>query len=95
MSNVESVVPIKNDLNLEEIEIGKIKEKIFTIRGRQIMIDSDVARLYHSETKYVNRVVKRNIERFPEEFCFQLTEKEYYSLKTKVDVLNLNKEKMR
>ena len=95
MSNVESVVPIKNDLNLEEIEIGKIKEKIFTIRGRQIMIDSDVARLYHSETKYVNRVVKRNIERFPEEFCFQLTEKEYYSLKSKVDVLNLNKEKMR
>ena len=41
------------------------------------MLDSDVARLYHSETKYVNRVVKRNIDRFPEEFCFQLNENEF------------------
>ena len=47
-----------------------IKSLIYTIRGKQVMLDSDVARLYHCETKYVNRAVKRNIERFPEEFCF-------------------------
>ena len=44
------------------------------------MLDSDVAMLYHCETKYVNRVVKRNIDRFPEEFCFQLNREEYDSL---------------
>lgn len=41
-----------------------------------------MARLYHCETKYVNRVVKRNIERFPKEFCFQLTENEFDSLRS-------------
>ena len=45
------------------------------------MLDSDVADLYHCETKYINRVVKRNIERFPEEFCFQLMEKEFQNLR--------------
>ena len=45
------------------------------------MLDSDVAKLYNCETKYVNRVVKRNIERFPEEFCFQLTESEFQVLR--------------
>ena len=45
------------------------------------MLDSDVAKLYNCETKYVNRVVKRNIERFPEEFCFQLEQKEFQNLR--------------
>ena len=57
-----------------ELAIEDIKNLIYTIRGKQVMIDSDVANIYHCETKYVNRVVKRNIERFPEEFCFQLNE---------------------
>ena len=63
----------------EELQImtnEEIKNLIYTIRGKQVMLDSDVAMLYHCETKYVNRVVKRNIDRFPEEFCFQLTENE-------------------
>ena len=59
------------------------------------MIDSDVAKLYCCETKYVNRVVKRNIERFPEEFCFQLTEEEYNNLKSQIVISNLEKENMR
>ena len=58
-----------------------IKTLIYTIRGKQVMLDSDVARLYHCETKYVNRVVKRNIERFPMEFCFQLNDKEFQNLR--------------
>ena len=62
-------------------EGGDIKKLIYTIRGKQVMLDSDVAMLYHCETKYVNRVVKRNIERFPKEYCFQLNDKEYESLR--------------
>lgn len=58
-----------------------IKNLIYTVRGKQVMLDSDVAMLYHCETKYVNRVVKRNIERFPEEFCFQLKEIELKDLR--------------
>jgi len=54
------------------------------------MLDSDVARLYHCETKYVNRVVKRNINRFPEEFCFQLNETEFNSLRCQIVTLNEN-----
>ncbi len=54
------------------------------------MLDSDVANIYHCETKYVNRVVKRNIERFPEEFCFQLNENEFESLRCQFVTLNEN-----
>ena len=59
------------------------------------MVDSDVAKLYCCETKYVNRVVKRNIERFPEEFCFQLTDEEYNNLKSQIVISNLEIENMR
>ncbi len=54
---------------------------IFTIRGKQIMLDSDLADLYGIETKYLDRAVKRNPERFPEPFMFQLTKEEYEDLR--------------
>ena len=56
-------------------EVGKtqIEERIFNIRGKQVMIDRDLALLYGVETKRLNEQVKRNIERFPEDFMFQLT----------------------
>jgi len=54
---------------------------IYTIRGKQVMLDSDVASLYNYTTKNINKAVKRNIERFPEEFCFQLTEEELKNLR--------------
>jgi len=60
-----------NDVNT------KIEELIFTVRGRQVMIDKDLALLYGVETKRLNEQVKRNIERFPEDFMFQLTMEEY------------------
>lgn len=59
----------------------EIKNLIYTIRGKQVMLDSDVANLYHYKTKSLNLAVKRNIERFPEEFCFQLNETEFESLR--------------
>ncbi|HSW60330.1 MAG TPA: ORF6N domain-containing protein [bacterium] len=60
----------------ELIKIDEIKSRIFTIRGVQVMLDSDLAELYNTETKFLNRAVKRNRERFPESFMFQLTENE-------------------
>jgi phage regulator Rha-like protein len=59
-----------------------IEAKIFLLRGCRVMIDRDLARLYNVETKYLNRQVRRNIERFPAEFMFQLNEKEKHELVT-------------
>lgn len=59
----------------------EIKNLIYTIRGKQVMLDSDLAVLYQVETKNLNRAVKRNSERFPESFCFQLTEEEVENLR--------------
>ena len=81
----ENKLSIQNELAIEDI-----KNLIYTIRGKQVMMDSDVANIYHCETKYVNRVVKRNIERFPEEFCFQLNENEFEVLRCQFVTLNEN-----
>lgn len=58
----------------------EIKNLIYTIRGKQVMLDSDVAMLYHYETRNINKAMKRNIDRFPDDFCFQLTKEEYSNL---------------
>ena len=58
-----------------------IKDKIHTIRGVQVILDRDLAELYEVETKYLNKMVKRNIERFPDSFMFQLTKNEERSLR--------------
>ena len=63
-----------------EKENINIEDMIYEIRGKQIMLDSDLAKLYDVETKYLNRQVKRNIDRFPEDFCFQLTKEEYHQV---------------
>ena len=62
-------------MDLIELEV-KIDERIYSVRGRQVMIDRDLALLYGVETKQLNRAVKRNIERFPDDFMFQLTKEE-------------------
>ena len=53
-----------------------IQQKIFVIRGEQVILDRDLAQLYGIETKVLNQAVKRNIKRFPEDFMFQLTNEE-------------------
>ena len=55
----------------------EIENRIYTIRGQQVMLDSDLARIYQVETKVFNQAVKRNTERFTESFCFQLTQEEF------------------
>ena len=67
-----------------EISTLQIEKKIFVIRGVQVMIDRDIAELYGVETRRLNEQVKRNIERFPEEFMFQLTREEIDYLKSQI-----------
>ncbi len=84
---------MKNEINSlvvrDNISNEEIKNLIYTIRGKQVMLDSDVARLYHYETKRINETVKRNSERFPIEFCFQLTSQEYEALKSQIATSNI------
>ena len=65
-----------------------IKDLIHEIRGRKVMLDSDLARLYEIETGALNRAVRRNIGRFPNIFMFQLTEDEYKSLRCQIGISN-------
>lgn len=68
-----------NELILSQKEI---ENRIFTIRGVQVMLDTDLAIIYNVETRVLNQAVKRNIERFPDDFMFQLTEDEWKNLKS-------------
>lgn len=79
----EDKLVIQNELSNKEI-----KNLIYTIRGKQVMLDSDVAMLYHYTTKNINKAVKRNMDRFPEDFCFQLTESEFQNLRFQIGTLN-------
>ena len=63
-------------------EMEKIKSMIFQFRGYQVMLDEDLAKIYQVETRVINQAVKRNIDRFPSEFMFQLTQVEFDNLKS-------------
>ena len=69
----------------------KIEDLIYKIRGKQVMLSSDVAKLYQVETKVLNQTIKRNINRFPESFCFQLTNEEIDILCSRSQFVTLNK----
>lgn len=72
------------------VKRSDIEDRIFTIRGQQVMIDNDLAELYNVPTKRLNEQVKRNIGRFPDEFRFQLVEDEYFSLRSQNATLKKN-----
>jgi len=76
--------------NKPTISTKEIRNLIYSIRGRQVMLDSDLASLYQVETKNLNKAVKRNIERFPVSFCFQLTEEEVENLRFQIGTSSLN-----
>jgi len=77
-----------NLFGLKLVEQGHIEQKIYTIRGLQVMLDSDLAVIYLTETKFINRAVKRNPLRFPEAFAFQLNEEEWEDLRFQIGTLN-------
>ena len=78
-------------MNEVMIDNSKIENMIYEIRGKHVMFNSDVARLYNVETKVLNQVIKRNINRFPEEFCFQITIEELENLSLRSQNVTLNK----
>ncbi len=91
MEKENSIAPINEELNVVNYETENIKNLIYNIRGKQVMLDSDVAMLYHCETRIINQAVKRNIERFPTRFCFKLNEIEVINLKSQNVISSLTK----
>ena len=80
---------------MEEIIIKdevKIEDMIYEVRGKQVMLDSDLAKLYKcaNGTKSINLAAKRNLDRFPDDFYFQLTQEEYNNLKFQFETSSLN-----
>ncbi|MGV3766809.1 MAG: ORF6N domain-containing protein [Chitinophagaceae bacterium] len=76
---------MNNHLNIPHPEIASL---IYTVRGREVMLDSDLASLYEVETKILNKAVKRNMDRFPDTFCFQLTDEESEGLRFQIGTSN-------
>ena len=68
-----------------------IEDMIYEIRGEQVMLSSDVAKIYQVETKVLNQTIKRNLNRFPNRFCFQLTDEEIDELSSRSQIVTLNK----
>jgi len=77
----------ESKLNLA-LSSESIRSLVYLIRNKQVMLDNDLAKLYQIETRALNQAVKRNIKRFPEEFCFQLTDDENQHLKSQNVIAN-------
>ena len=78
----------KEVLTSSQTPLENIENLILNIRGKQVMLDRDLARLYGVETKRLNEAVKRNIERFPEDFMFQLNKEEFENWKSQIVTSN-------
>jgi ORF6N domain len=76
------IIYMNNKISLTTTPDEVVMNKIYLIKNQKVMIDVDLAELYGVETKRVNEQVKRNLDRFPEDFMFQLTEKEFENLKS-------------
>lgn len=87
MSNI--TVKEKENNNIVNVN-NNVENMIYEIRGVQVMLSSDVAKLYQVETRRINEVIKRNIKRFPDTFCFQLTETEFYNLRSQIAISSEN-----
>ena len=69
---------------------ANIETKIYDIRGQKVMLDSDLAKLYEVETKRINEAVKNNVDKFPYDFYFELTEEEFMNLRSKFSTTNFS-----
>src|SRR5437667_12375729 len=70
------------------IPLDRIKRSIVTVRGNRVMLDADLAELYGVETRHLIRSVKRNLDRFPEDFMLQLTAEEWEPLRSQIGISN-------
>lgn len=69
---------------LTRVSLERIAEVIYLIRGERVILDRDLAALYEVQTKALNQAVRRNLDRFPPDFMFQLTRKEFDSLRSQI-----------
>ena len=84
-----TISQIKKIYNKNLIPVERLERQIFLIRGQKVMFDFDLAELYQVETKNLNRAVKRNLDRFPDDFMFQLTKDEVENWKSQIMPLSL------
>ena len=89
MEEIKETV-VQEQTQISVVEAGTIQGMIYVIRGKQVMLDSDLAMLYQVETGALNRAVKRNETRFPDDFMFQLTKDEYTNLKCQIGISSEN-----
>lgn len=75
------------------MQLQNIQSKIYEIRGQKVMLDFDLAELYETETRTLKQAVRRNIDRFPSDFMFELTREEYNSLRSQFVILETGKGK--
>ena len=87
-ANLIDALWLKIAEELSILDENSIKSRIHTIRGVQVMLDRDLAELYEVPTKRLNEQARRNIERFPKDFMFQLTEKESHILRSQIATAN-------
>src|SRR5665647_1206409 len=82
MSFIPNTIPhiLKQEGKLEGVSLAQIENMIYIIGNHKVMLDSDLAKLYGVETRYLNKAVKRNSLRFPEDFMFQLSNEEFRQL---------------
>ena len=78
------MIVLENDSEIMTPDAAEIRNRIYTIRGKQVMLDGDLAELYGYEVKRLNQQVKRNIERFPEDFMFQLAKEDLEVVKSQI-----------
>ena len=78
--------PTKNETTIALSSDAQIRDMIYTVRGQQVMLDSDLAELYEVETGALNRAAKRNEDRFPEDFRFRFTDDEYENLRCQIGI---------
>ena len=69
----------------------QIKDKIYTVRGLQVMLDRDIAEFYEVDTKRVNEAVKNNLDKFPDDFYFEMSQEEFGVLRSKISTANFSK----
>lgn len=95
MNAEENLILMNEQTQVSSIGMAQydIKNMIYLVRNQQVMVDSELAMLYQVETRVLNQAVKRNIERFPERFRFQLTKDEYENLISQFVISSLDEEK--
>ena len=69
------------------MQLARVEGLIYEVRGRRVMFDSDLAALYGVETRELNQAIRRNLQRFPEDFMFRLTDEEFDSLRSQIVIL--------